>query len=241
MDASTEIVDLVNMYCRDKQYFLKPTEASEDISNLVADKTRGHSYMSKKFQMKLKQIKFQQHYRMRQTYLNGFVVVHKRRGPRLVMFFCNYVKTPKGNVYFVKDDHDKAITIFSGHFFDRLNERFFKKVLDNDLNRESLISESLMMLQVSSSSLDRESLLLDEESGEAFHIFQDGYGAGEYIEIDADPEHFPNNETGTIRVSFLKTFLTDEEISPSKMDRMLELYRNSPRKEYETIGQDGDA
>jgi hypothetical protein len=173
--------------------------------------------------------------------MNGFVVVHKRKGPSIILFMCNYIKTPRGNIYFVKDDYDRSLTIFSGHFFDRLNERIFKKKLVTDMNREDLIASALVKLQISSYHIDRDALLVDEETGEAFNVFQDGYGAGDYIDVEVDKKHFPRNETGKLRVSFLKTFLTDEEISPMKMEKLVELYRNSPRKDYATIEEIGDA
>jgi len=219
MDAQPEIGELFDSYCNEINNFVKPEDAVQDVSLYVDRLTKGHQYLSRKYVAKIDGINIFEHYKMRHTYMYGMVLCKKKKQPRFVLTMCNYIKGSKGIIYYIKTDNDERLMMFTGHYFDRLQQRLG---LENE--REKLIHKTMEMLQISEFYDDEYPLLLDKESFQAYQVFKDGYGAGEHMKFKADG-NFPRNKSGTVTVVFLKTFLTDTEISPEKMDGILELYR----------------
>jgi hypothetical protein len=228
----TEIEYLVERYLAEKHRFKKNKDIFEDVNGWIDLKTKGNSWMSKKFIDKIHGKRISEHYKIAQTHFTGIIKCTKKKEPRIVLFKCNYIRSDKGLVYFYEDQFMHRLHMFSGHFFDRFAERHLEREHDIEANRHIAVSYGVSALHSSTITSDVDPLMLDREFGEAYYIFSDdGYAAGEFMELPAGNKL--NNENKPTTVCFFKTFLSHEEVSPASMDRLIELYRINKEKKEE--------
>lgn len=230
---SVNLADLYARYMAERHLFISMDDVGEEAFNHLTRVTRGHKMGSRKWRMKCDSASYFKHYKMRRSYVSGFYGTDKRRF-HFNGSICNYFNTDRGRVYIMLHPNQERLFFFSGHFFDRLTQRH-EGVEAIEMQRDLAIQEGLDYFVAGRKVAGRDPLLLDP-AGEAVHIMEGGYAVGEYVTVPVTPEIFPLNTQAQLQVCLFKTFLSDLEISPARMEWMLGLYRKAEPDSLQKIG-----
>lgn len=223
-DDTLNIMEVFTRYMSERHLHIKDEDVDQEAMQFLRKSITGNSIGSRKWVLKAEKLQFWRHYKMRKTYVSGRFEVGKR-DYSFKFSACNYILTSRGRVYCLLHPEEHRLYFFSGHFFDRLTQRHDKSEAEG-IQREKAIQEGISFFVNGFEMADRDPLLLDND-GAVYCMIEGGYAVGNHTTIRIDRSLFPKNENGELTICFFKTFMSDTEISPERMERMVHLYRRN--------------
>ena len=233
LDWDVEKIRLLLKAYLDNQSLFLNAGRSEDLERFNEDfllyldkQTAGIPHDSYDWTRRVERSHFFQHYPMSQTFVLGRATVEKEH-LNFSYTFCYYLKGDGGIVYYVPGSHNERLYLFTGHFFDRLlqrHEEITVKRMDWREARNLAIKEGLEFFSAGWKNPEQDPLLLDIDTRACYQM-DGGYAVGSHGTFPIEKNRLPGNQFGEVTVCFFKTFLSDVEIDPEWMNRLVELYR----------------